>query len=98
MHSFSCPQLDKLKLPISEGRMRLPEKVDQGHSQVRSSHLKALVRKQKLTYIYLPHLARPLLSTHALYQNVYPDVWDYLLYLCISFDIFFTTSLMIRMS
>lgn len=65
MRSFSCPQLDKLELPISEGRMRLPEKVDQGHSQVRSSHLKALVREHKLMYIYLlsPFSRTPLVHT-----------------------------------
>lgn len=40
----SSPQLGDVELPIYEGRMRVPGKIDRGHSQIRSWRLTNLVR------------------------------------------------------
>lgn len=43
MHISSYPQLGNVELPVYEGRMRVPGKVDQSYSQIRSWHLTHVV-------------------------------------------------------
>lgn len=95
VHISSSSQLGNAELPMYEDRMRVPGKVDQGNSQIRSGHLTNLVRllpqqiQCEFSYLHRSYI----------WMFILMSVWNYLLYFCISFDIFFSKiHLKIRMS